>query len=352
MEQRANRVLNAVKQWVDMENDMQHYFSSRQLSTKDKLAHYDRIVARFGKTQDVAEKIALNKVRSEIELMEGQLYPLSANPTRLGKRLARFINGLRNDRSWERETTLLKQRLPEQLLQGGYSGVVKKVEKQLDLGYRSFDIKEHAYLSENRIAHLNFRYGPSLAGPTRLATVEVVFPDIKQPQKDIRFSYDVAEIGLLDVRQLRNLASGRVVAISGNDMFQSAATTYVEMVNGELRTVSARAQIPQQLSEMPFKELQGPDQQQKVQVQLQRGDQVEVTHAYSQQRYFLHISKESHKVEILDAAGKKVSEKSISVEATLNNIKEKSVSASLQQKQHPVFGKQKGLEKPNQQVAL
>jgi hypothetical protein len=307
-----NRVAIAKKNLEEREARMQEIYRNNPLANKvlakDRLHQYENIMARFAKTNNDEEQLALKMLKPIMADLEKKVYP--SKVVQLWRWLFKPARFKKIEQNWQLQKSMDSARLKQDMDKMKMFSAAKRVEKYVELDQPAFKIPATMHLTAEKRLEFDMPIAKDAAGRYQLQHVEAALRNEQNPAENRSFIFSPEMAAKLDVVKMQRLLHGNAVKLDNwvqlnfdqNGKGQLKEKQYTH----EFNTVKA------------LKELLPPGLQMKADMnltarELEKGTMPDVRIKANnvEQTYYLKADPFNDQIIVYDDTGKKIDPKSL-----------------------------------------
>jgi len=338
MKPSANRIENEINQWQAKEQRFEKLFSAAVVKgrefQKDKLAFYDQLQERYGKSPYADERETLRVAIQEKRWLEKQLYPSLL--LRLMRRMILMAvkPAIRNIQA--RQMSDNQGQVQQQLSDIGFKNTDTRLKQLMGQGKDSFSMPVSWYTCEKERMDFELSFRKQQDGGYKLENYKAALTDTDRPDQKREHQFNIKDTGTVTASQAGNLLAGRSIQREGkwqqldfNDKDASGNFRMKEFHQGygfDLTTA---------LQKLNLKDLRNGSTKEQLLERLANGEKVEVTLKMDGKEYKINIeaNPQFKTMNIYDESGQKFRnpsglDKEVRVEQKLTNEVKQNLNVS------------------------
>lgn len=317
----VNRIENALEEWQKREERFGKIFSSDILKNKpflqEKLKYFDAIQAKFGRTGNDEERLALRILRQQRNQIEKLLYPNLL--VRLLRQMILPVKQQQAAKQTEQRTVNNEQALKESVIKAGFDNVSNKLEQYIKQGQKEFSIPVSYYINEKEKLEFDLLFARDNNGQYQFEKYKAALQSENKSQENREQRFVFEPDNIITATHAYNLLAGRSIQkeyVSGENNKQTA---WVQLDfndkdsagNFKIKEFQSAYgyDIKEVLKQLPLKELMTSEATEKLLNALKNGHQQAVTLEKDgkEQKLFIEANPQFKSVNVYDENLKKTS---------------------------------------------
>lgn len=288
----VNRVENEINQWQAKEQRFEKLFSAAVVKgrefQKDKLAHYDQLQERYGKSPYADERETLRVALLEKRRLEKQLYP--GPLVRLLRRLMLMAVKPAISNIQSRQINDNQGQLQQQLSDIGFKNTETTLKHLMSHGKDNFSMPVSWYTGEKERMDFELLFRKQQNGGYKFENYKASLTDMDSPQQKREHLFNFKDESTVTAPQAGNLLAGRSIEREGSwqqlDFNDKDAT-------GNFRVKQFHQgygfDLTAALQKLTLKEMKNGSDRDQLLERLGNGEKVEVT---------IKMNGKEHKIDI------------------------------------------------------